>query len=56
MNPNREFLERRNQLWKQLRELEPDDPSSEALLTELEALIGWPRTRILQGLGWETIE
>jgi hypothetical protein len=53
MNSNRAFLQRRNALWQQLRDLEPEDPSSEALLIELEDLIGWPRARILKGLGWQ---
>ncbi len=50
---NRDFLEKRNALWAALRQLEPDDPRAEALLLELEHLIGWSRQRIVAGLGWQ---
>lgn len=47
----REFLERRNELWAALRRLEPSETAFENTLTELSALIGWNRDRILAGLG-----
>jgi len=47
----REFLERRNALWAALRALEPGASAFEDILTELSALIGWDRARILAGLG-----
>jgi hypothetical protein len=50
----RQFLERRNHLWRALRELEPNNPKTEALIDELQSLIGWPRDRVLIGLGWQT--
>lgn len=46
------FLRRRNELWRRLRELEPDDEQAEAIITELSGLIGWSREKILEGLGW----
>ena len=46
----REFLVRRNALWATLRALEPGAAFEEAL-SELSALIGWNRARILAGLG-----
>ncbi len=49
----RQFLEHRNDLWRRLRELEPNDENAETLLIELENLIDWPRDRVLQGLGWK---
>ncbi|WP_019009530.1 hypothetical protein [Deinococcus aquatilis] len=52
----REFLERRNALWAALRVLEPGSAAFEALLTELSALIGWNRARILGGLGLSEAE
>jgi hypothetical protein len=51
MTPQRDSLMRRNALWAQLRALEPTDPDFEAALTELGALIGWDRARVLGGLG-----
>lgn len=47
----REFLERRNALWATLRGLEPGAAAFEETLSELSALIGWNRARILAGLG-----
>lgn len=56
MNPRgpvqRDFLMRRNALWARLRGLEPGDPGFEAALSELSAVTGWDRTRVLAGLGW----
>lgn len=49
--PSRDFLERRNALWARLRALSPGTPGFEAALAELGALIGWPRERVLAGLG-----
>ncbi|UBV42075.1 hypothetical protein LAJ19_10565 [Deinococcus taeanensis] len=43
-------LKRRNALWKQLRQL-PPGAAFEGTLTELSALTGWQRDRILAGLG-----
>ena len=48
----REFLEQRNALWGELRQLEPSDPRVEALLAALGEMIGWSRARIFAGLGW----
>jgi hypothetical protein len=45
-------LEQRNALWAALRQLAPHDPEAEALLHQLEVLIGWSREKILAGLGW----
>jgi hypothetical protein len=50
--PQAEFLRQRNALWRALRTLEPDDARSEALLLELMQLTHWPRSKILDGLGW----
>jgi hypothetical protein len=50
MSPD--FLKKRNALWAALRLLAPTDPDTQALLLELEALIGWSRERIFAGLGW----
>lgn len=47
----RDFLVRRNALWATLRGLEPGSVPFEATLSELSALIGWNRVRILAGLG-----
>ncbi|THF71113.1 hypothetical protein E7T06_04750 [Deinococcus sp. Arct2-2] len=47
----REFLVRRNALWATLRGLEPGAAGFEGTLSELSALIGWNRARILAGLG-----
>jgi hypothetical protein len=47
----REFLVRRNALWATLRGLEPGAAAFEETLSELSALIGWNRARILAGLG-----
>lgn len=52
----RAFLERRNALWLTLRQTGPleaqaDTGTFEPALTELSALIGWPRPQILAGLG-----
>ncbi len=49
---NADFLKTRNALWAALRLLEPEDPKCEALLLELEVLIGWTREKIYAGLGW----
>ncbi|WP_045233714.1 hypothetical protein [Deinococcus pimensis] len=49
--PTPEFLRRRNALWAELRALPEFTPAFEAKLAELGALIGWPRERILAGLG-----
>lgn len=46
-------LRRRNSLWRELRETPYRSPEFEAALTELAALIGWDRARILAGLGLE---
>ncbi|SMB90442.1 hypothetical protein SAMN00790413_00776 [Deinococcus hopiensis KR-140] len=49
--PSRAFLERRNALWRQLREMPPGTPKFEGALAELCALIGWNRAQVLSGLG-----
>lgn len=49
--PSPDFLRRRNALWARLRELPPGSPEWEATLAELQARIGWPRERVLAGLG-----
>ena len=54
--PPRAFLERRNSLWRQLRELTPGTSEFEAVLGELQALIGWSRAQVLAGLGWSELE
>ena len=46
-----EFLRRRNKLWAELRNSEPGTPEFEERLAELAALIGWPRDKVLAGLG-----
>lgn len=50
--PNREFLHRRNGLWRRLRQLPPDSGEFGDALAELCALIGWDRARVLSGLGY----
>jgi hypothetical protein len=45
------FLRRRNELWRELRPLEPTDARFETLLGELMQLTHWPREQILKGLG-----
>jgi hypothetical protein len=49
---NREYLEKRNALWQQLRELEPDDERVEALILELMEHAHISREKVLEGLGW----
>jgi hypothetical protein len=49
---NREHFEKRNALWKELRELEPDDERVEALILELMNHAHISREKILEGLGW----
>ena len=49
-------LRRRNALWARLRDGGPGAPNVraiefEAALAELSALTGWPRGRVLAGLG-----
>ena len=46
-----EQLRRRNALWAELRAAEPGTPEFEAALARLAALTGWPRARLLAGLG-----
>jgi predicted site-specific integrase-resolvase len=46
------FLQQRNDLWRQLRQLEPNDEHAEVLIQELSSLTGWSRQKILEGLGW----
>ncbi len=58
-NSRREFLERRNALWFQLRLLEGPqdisaDPQLEAVMSELMALTKFSREQVWAGLGWET--
>ncbi len=48
----REYLEKRNLLWQQLRELEPDDERVEALMLELMNRAYLSREKVLEGLGW----
>jgi hypothetical protein len=48
----REFLEKRNSLWRKLRELEPDDERVEALMLELMNHAHISREKVLEGLGW----
>ena len=53
---DRAWLERRNALWQTLRqhtpgEVKADPQVFESALSELQALIGWERRRILAGLG-----
>ncbi|WP_019587286.1 hypothetical protein [Deinococcus apachensis] len=49
--PSRDFLERRNALWRRLRSLPPGTPEFEETLAQLSALTGWDRARVLAGLG-----
>lgn len=49
-------LRERNRLWAELRSLDaagqgPGDPDFESALAALQALIRWPRERVLAGLG-----
>lgn len=46
------FLRQRNDLWRRLRQLEPNDERAEVLIQELSSLTGWSRQKILEGLGW----
>ncbi len=62
---SREFLERRNGLWRRLRALTSDGSGPggsafagpeaqaefEAVLAELSVMTGWDRGRVLRGLG-----
>jgi hypothetical protein len=48
---SREFLERRNALWRRLRTLPPGTPEFEETLEELSALTDWNRAQVLGGLG-----
>jgi hypothetical protein len=48
----REYLEKRNALWQQLRELEPDDERVEDLILELMNHAHLSREKVLEGLGW----
>lgn len=50
--PRGEFLRRRNELWRQLRALEPGDPAAEGVIEELSVLTSLPRDKVLEGLGW----
>jgi hypothetical protein len=54
--PQGEFLRQRNALWRELRDLEPDNPKVEVLLLELMRLTRWPRSKILAGLGWNELD
>lgn len=49
--PSRDFLERRNALWRRLRSLAPGTPEFEATLAELCTLTRWDRAQVLAGLG-----
>ncbi len=49
---NREYLEKRNALWQQLRELEPEDERAEALILELMEHAHLSKEKVLEGLGW----
>lgn len=49
---NREYLEKRNVLWEQLRKLEPEDERVDALMFELMEHAHISREKILEGLGW----
>lgn len=49
--PTPEFLRERNRLWARLRGLPEFSPEFEDAVAELAALIGWPRAKILAGLG-----
>ena len=49
--PDKDYLRRRNEAWRTLREARPATPEFEAALHDLQTLIAWPRERILAGLG-----
>jgi hypothetical protein len=49
---SREYLEKRNELWQKLRELEPDDERVDALMLELMNHAHIAREKVLEGLGW----
>lgn len=49
---NRDYLEKRNALWQELRNLEPDDERVEALMLELMEFAKISRKKVLEGLGW----
>ena len=56
MDPLPSDLRERNRRWAELRALSeagaaPGDPAFESALARLQALIRWPRGRILAGLG-----
>jgi|GEM_PF-5974700 len=46
-----EFLRRRNALWAELRRLPEGTPEFEVALDALAKLVGWPREKVLAGLG-----
>ncbi len=46
-----DYLRRRNDLWRRLRQLEPAEAGFEALLAELMALTQQSRAKLLEGLG-----
>lgn len=46
-----DFLRRRNALWAELRAQAVGTPEFETNLAALTALTGWPRARVLAGLG-----
>jgi hypothetical protein len=47
-----EYLRQRNALWRQLRELQPDDARAEPIILELMRLTRISREKVLEGLGW----
>jgi hypothetical protein len=47
-----EYLRQRNELWRQLRELQPDDARAEPIILELMRLTRISREKVLEGLGW----
>jgi hypothetical protein len=49
---SREYLEKRNELWQKLRELEPDDERVDALMLKLMNHAHIAREKVLEGLGW----
>lgn len=49
--PSRDFLERRNALWRRLRTLPAGTPEFEETLEELSELTHWSRAQVLAGLG-----
>jgi hypothetical protein len=51
-NAQQAFLRQRNDFWRRLRQLEPNDEHAEVLIQELSSLTGWSRQKILEGLGW----